>query len=73
MWTWPGGRGYLLQVVGRVEDVELLAAEQRMYQLLDHRRLLVDDGQVQRTVGKTEVWWSCVVRDSERGQEVKED
>lgn len=73
MWAWPGGRGYLLQVVGRVEDVELLAAEQRVDQLLDHRRLLVDDGQVQRTVGKTEVWWSCVVRDRERGQEVKED
>lgn len=60
-------------MVGCVEDVELLAAEQCVDQLLDHRRLLVDDGQVQRTVGKTEVWWSCVVRGRERGQEVKED
>lgn len=60
-------------MVGCVEDVELLAAEQRVDQLLDHRRLLVDDGQVQRTVGKTEVWWSRVVRGRERGQEVKED
>lgn len=60
-------------MVGCVEDVELLAAEQRVDQLLDHRRLLVDDGQVQRTVGKTQVWWSFVVRGRERGQEVKED
>lgn len=53
--------------------MELLAAEQCVDQLLNHRRLLVDDGQVQRTVGKTEVWWSCVVRGRERGQEAKED
>lgn len=42
---------YLSEVVGCVEDVLLLAVEQSVDQLLDHTCLLVDDGQVQRTVG----------------------
>lgn len=37
-------------MVCRVEQVELMAAEQRVDQLLHHRPLLVDDGQVQRPV-----------------------
>lgn len=44
---------YLQQVIGCVEDVLLLAAHQSLDQLLDHSCLLVNDGQVQRTVGKT--------------------
>lgn len=60
-------------MVGCVEDVELLATEQRVDQLLDHRRLLVDDGQVQRTVGKTEMLWSCVVTGREQEQEGRDD
>lgn len=46
-----GGSGYLSEVVGCVEDVLLLAVEQSVDQLLDHTCLLVDDRQVQRTVG----------------------
>lgn len=37
---------YLSEVVGCVEDVLLLAAEQSVDQLLDHTCLLMDDGQV---------------------------
>lgn len=37
---------YLLQVVGRVEDSVLLAAQQSLDQLLDDGGLQVDDGQV---------------------------
>ncbi len=43
-------------MVGCVEDVLLLAAEQSVDQLLDHTCLLVDNGQVQRTVGKHETF-----------------
>lgn len=43
---------YLLQVVGCIHDVQLPAAEQSVDQLLNHICLLMDDGQVQRTVGK---------------------
>ena len=46
------GVSYLLEVVSGVQDVLLLAAQQGVDQLLDHTGLLMDDGQVQRTVGK---------------------
>lgn len=47
-----GGGLYLQQVIGCVQDALLLAAQQSLDQLLDDGRLLMDDGQVQRTVGK---------------------
>lgn len=40
-------------MIGRVEDARLPAAQQRLDQLVDHGRLLVDDGQVQRTVERS--------------------
>lgn len=40
----------LLEVVGHVEDVLLLAAKQSVNELLNHTCLLVDDSQVQRSV-----------------------
>lgn len=49
------GGSYLQQVIGRVQDALLPAAQQRLDQLLGHCRLLVDDGQVQRTVGKLQI------------------
>lgn len=48
-----GPRGiYLQQVIGCVQDAWLVAAQHSLDQLLGYCRLLMDDGQVQRTVGK---------------------
>lgn len=46
------GSLYLLQVVGHVDDLLVGDAEDDLDQLLDHSRLLMDDGKMQRPVGR---------------------
>lgn len=67
------GGAYLLQLVGCIHDVQLPAAEQSVDQLLNHICLLMDDGQVQRTVGKRTTFrqalWFLGCADHEQGRE----